>query len=241
MVGTSGTSINSDSALADSAKPGRRRRSFGSAGGGKLEGAGRVAFGLFHMNLFFSHILGRIVPTESYVSEGWHNHQAECVSFLRSWSETNKSLVVLIASYIPKGAARVCPRRHWKLPNPREAQAAPVLRRMEPGSPEWPVVICNMIDTLQMVYNIAENGWKLMNICSYLDQHCDFAMKHADSPLRYVKEPDGTYEIIEVPWWLNHDLDCQCCMRMWSSFVQGLFFPSKNSKKVVSLLPYSWT
>ena len=155
MVGTSGTSINSDSALADSAKPGRRRRSFGSAGGGKLEGAGRVAFRLLHMNLSFFPIywilLGRIVPTDSYVSEGWRNHQAECVSYFRSWSETKKSLVVLIAGYIPKGAARLCPRRHWKLPNPREAQAAPVLCRMKPGSPEWPVVICNMIDTLQMV------------------------------------------------------------------------------------------
>ena len=51
-------SINSDSALADSAKPGRRRRSFGSAGGGKLEGAGRVAFGLLHMNLSFFPFIG---------------------------------------------------------------------------------------------------------------------------------------------------------------------------------------
>ena len=51
-------------------------------------------------------------------------------------AKQKKSLVVLIAGYIPKGAARVCPRRHWKLPNPREAQAPPVLCRIEPGSPE---------------------------------------------------------------------------------------------------------
>ena len=122
----------------------RRRREAGRCWKG---GIGVIS----HESYFFSHLLGRIVPTDSYVSEGWHNHQAECVSYFRSWSETKKSLVLLIAGYIPKGAARVCPRRHWKLPNPREAQAPPVLCRMEPGSPEWPVVICNMIDTLQMV------------------------------------------------------------------------------------------